>query len=163
MNENNRLYDLSVLPDDVFTYCGDKFFQLVLTLVGSDIVEILKIQSINSTQSFINTENALSIFQLNIPELSLIKERSCFKLSNGDFVTKIGIENGLKYLTSIIKLKQNEQQARMVGNTNIENRLYDLINRNPLLKSLFSWYDQQQQQEEDNGINQRTFDIFIDR
>ncbi|CAF5144804.1 unnamed protein product, partial [Rotaria socialis] len=44
----------------------------------------------------------------------------------------------------------------MVGNTNIENRLYDLINRNPLLKSLFSWYDQQQQ-EEDNGIDQRTF------
>ncbi|CAF4818226.1 unnamed protein product, partial [Rotaria sp. Silwood2] len=106
MDENNPAYDVSVLPDDIFTYCGDKFFQLVHTLVGNNIVDILKIQSINSTQSFINTKDVLAIFQLDCPDLLQIKERLCFKLSNGNFIIKIGIKSSLKYLTAIFKLKQ---------------------------------------------------------
>ncbi|CAF4664985.1 unnamed protein product [Rotaria sp. Silwood2] len=162
MDENNPAYDVSVLPDDVFTYCGDKFFQLVHTLVGNDIVDILKIQSINSTQSFINTKDVLAIFQLHCPDLLQIKERLCFKLSNGNFIIKIGIKSSLKYLTAIFKLKQNqnEPQARTHGDIISDNRLHDLINRNALLKSLFSWYNQQQQE---NNINNKTFlSFFID-
>ena len=148
MDKYDRTYDLSVLPDDVLTYCEDKFFQLINTLVGNDIVEILKIQSINSTQSFINTKDPLTIFQLDCPDLLSIKERLCFKLSNGNFVIKIGIESSLKYLTAIFKLKQkqNERQTGIVGDNISNSRLSALINRNLLIKSLFCWYNQQQQE-----------------
>lgn len=156
--DEEEVYDLSVLPDDVFTYCGDPFFHLIHTLVGNDIVEILRIQSINSTQSFINTKDPLAIFQLNIPELSCIKDRLYFKLSNGDLVIKVGIKNGFKNLNSLFKLKQNEQQAKMSGNVNIDNRLYDIMNRTPVLKSLFFYYDQLQQ---DNTVIEKSFLSYL--
>ena len=48
----------------------------------------------------------------------------------------------LKYFTVIFKLKQkqNEQQTRTVDDNTSDSRLSALINRNPLLKSLFCWY-----------------------
>ena len=97
----------SVLSDDIPTYCEDKFSQLLNTLVGNGIVEILKIQSIIFTQSF-NIKASLTIFQLDCQDLLSIKERSCFKLINGNFVIKPGIESNIHF-----KLKETVSVGRI--------------------------------------------------
>ncbi|CAF3340944.1 unnamed protein product [Rotaria socialis] len=59
------------------------------------MVDILKFQSITSTQSLIRNPNIFEIFNMNSSESSflMIRERSCFQLDNGAFIVKIGNEN----------------------------------------------------------------------
>jgi hypothetical protein len=73
MMDSSHFYDTSVLPDDVFSLSNDAFFSMIQQLAGEQMVEILKIQLISSTQSLLRTNNIFEIFNINCPALSEIR------------------------------------------------------------------------------------------
>ncbi|CAM4987215.1 unnamed protein product, partial [Rotaria socialis] len=81
------------LPENVFSLKNDDFYEFIQVLVGQQMADILKFQSITSTQSLIRNPNIFAIFNMNSSESSflMIRERSCFQLDNGAFIVKIGL------------------------------------------------------------------------
>ncbi|CAF2073465.1 unnamed protein product [Rotaria magnacalcarata] len=75
------------------------------------MVDILKFQSITSTQSLIRNPNIFEIFNMNCSKSSflMIRERSCFQLDNGTFIVKIGLINNLNCLLEFLKQQQQKQ------------------------------------------------------
>lgn len=116
------------------------------------MVEILKVQLISSTQSLLRTRNIFEIFDINCPTLSEIRKKSCFQLDDGSFIVKNGLKNYLNYLLNLLKTKQ--QQMSMENNDDDNNNentyqqmLYNLVKKYPLLKSLVTWYEHNDNKE----------------
>ncbi|CAF3579667.1 unnamed protein product [Rotaria sp. Silwood1] len=136
---NSNMSNLSKLPDNVLTLKGDEFYKFVQSVAGEPLYDILKIQSINSTQSFLDTDDIFEIFKYDSPDLIEIKRKSCFKI-NGEYVVKAGIKNSSTYLITLLKTKQQT----LINNSNDSNNnprqmSNELLNNNPLLKSLINW------------------------
>ncbi|CAF0773297.1 unnamed protein product [Didymodactylos carnosus] len=163
MSNNNDIYDVSLVPDNVFTLDGNDFYQLVQSLVGETVCEILRIQSINSTRSFLNTDDVLEIFKYDSPDLISIKNKSCHKMTNGHYIIKAGIQSSLAYLTKLLEIKQDQQQSIMNNDNNNSNEQtlpYEIINNNSMLRSLFSWYEQNENMSNSNS-NSNDKQIFL--
>jgi hypothetical protein len=76
--DSNIIYNLSTLPDHVLALRGDDFYAFVKSMVGSPLHDILKIQSIDSSQSLLDTNDIFEIFKYNSPDLLELKTKSCF-------------------------------------------------------------------------------------
>ncbi|CAF1417022.1 unnamed protein product, partial [Didymodactylos carnosus] len=105
-------------------------------LARENVLSILKIQSIHSLQSLLHTNNVLELFNFDCSDLIEIKKKSCFMLSDGTYIIKCGIINGLNYLTNILKLK-DEQRTKL---NESPSSLNELIIKHPLLKAFISYY-----------------------
>ena len=149
-------YDTSVLPDDVFSLSNDGFYNMIRALVGEQIVEILKVQLICSTQSLLRTRNIFEIFDIDCPTLSEIRQRSCFQFDDGSFIVKNGLKNNLNYLLSLFLKKQEQMSTKEndahhdAKTNNHEQIVYDLVNKYPLLKSLVTWYEDNEESAKDH-------------
>ena len=99
-----NMYGLSMLPDNVLTLRDDEFYKFVQSVVGKPLYDILKIQSINSTQSLLDTDDIFEIFKYDSPDLTEIKSKSCFEV-DGEYVVKVGIKISSVYLTTLLKTK----------------------------------------------------------
>ncbi|CAF1511775.1 unnamed protein product, partial [Didymodactylos carnosus] len=164
MSSNNDIYDVSLVPDNVCTLDGTDFYQLVQSLVGETVCEILRIRSINSTRSFLNTDDVLQIFKYDSPDLIGIKNKLCHKMTNGHYIIKAGIKSSLAYLTKLLEIKQDQQQSIMNNDNNNSNEQtlpYEIINNNSMLRSLFSWYEQNENMSNSNH-KQIFLSSFID-
>ncbi|CAF1603558.1 unnamed protein product, partial [Didymodactylos carnosus] len=131
-----KCHSLSTVHDDVLLYSNEKFYNLVNETAGENVLSILKIQLIHSVQSLLRTNNVLELFNYGCSDLIEIKKKSCFMLSDGAYIIKCGIINGLNYLTNILKLK-DEQRAKLNESLSSSN---ELIIKHPLLKALISYY-----------------------
>ncbi|CAF3061476.1 unnamed protein product [Rotaria sp. Silwood2] len=83
------------MTDNVFSLKNDGFYDFIHTLVGQQIVDILKFQSITSTQSLIRYPNVFDIFNMKCsePDFLSIRKKSCLELEDGQFIVKrIGSE-----------------------------------------------------------------------
>lgn len=163
MNCNN-IYNLSTLPDNVRTLKGDEFYKFIQSVVGEPLHDILKIQLIDSTQSFLDTKDVFEIFKYVSPDLFEIKTNSCVKI-HGECVVKAGIKNSLTYLTALLKTKQ--QKLINNNNNNTHRHIsYELLNKHPLLRSLIDWYDANANENENSNNNsnskQSILSVFID-
>jgi hypothetical protein len=137
--------------DNVFSLKNDEFYGFIQVLVGQQMVDILKFQSITSTQSFIRNPNIFEIFNMNCSQSDflIIRERSCYQLDNGTFVVKIGLINNLNCLLNFLK---QQQEKKIFENSDVEENSglsFDFVNKHPLLKSLNIWY-QRADNENDN-------------
>ena len=104
MMDDCNMYGLSMLPDKVLTLRDDEFYTFVQSVVGKPLYDILKIQSINSTQSLLDTDDIFEIFKYDSPDLTEIKSKSYFEV-DGEYVIKVGIKNSSVYLTTLLKTK----------------------------------------------------------
>jgi asparagine N-glycosylation enzyme membrane subunit Stt3 len=77
--------------DNVFSLKNNEFYTFIEELVGQQIVDVLKFQSITSTQSLIRNPNIFEIFNMKCtePNFLSIREKSCFQLDNAQFVVKL--------------------------------------------------------------------------
>ncbi|CAF4316655.1 unnamed protein product, partial [Rotaria sp. Silwood2] len=160
MNSNDR-YELSTLPDNALSLKGDEFYKFIQSVVGEPLHDILKIQLIDSTQSFLDTKDIFEIFKYDSPDLFEIKAKSCFKI-NGEYVIKAGIKNSLTYLMKLLKTKQ---QKLINNNKNTHRQIsYELLNKNPVLRSLIDWYEENENTNPNNNSNvkQSFLSSFID-
>ena len=151
------MYGLSMLPDNVLTLRDDEFYKFVQSVVGKPLYDILKIQSINSTQSLLDTDDIFEIFKYDSPDLTEIKSKSCFEV-DGEYVVKVGIKNSSVYLTTLLKTKQRTLLNKANNNGN------NPLNNNPLLRTLISWYEQNENMNMNNNRNseQSFLSSFID-
>lgn len=127
--------------DNVFSLKNNEFYGFVHTLVGQQIVDILKFQSITSTQSLIRYPNIFDIFNMKCsePDFLSIRKMSCLELEDGQFIVKVGLINNLNYLLDFLKQQQNKisEDSYMDVDSNLT---FDFINKHPLLKNLVLWY-----------------------
>ena len=74
-------------------------------MVGQQIVDILKFQSITFTQSSIRYPNIFDIFNTKCsePNFLSIRKMSCLELEDGQFIVKVGLINNLNYLLEFLK------------------------------------------------------------
>jgi hypothetical protein len=127
--------------DNVFSLKNNEFYTFIEELVGQQIVDVLKFQSITSTQSLIRNPNIFDIFNMKCmdPYFLSIREKSCFQLDDGQFIVKIGLMNNLNYLLDFLKQQQKKILESSYIDTNAD-LSFDFINKHPLLKSLILWY-----------------------
>ena len=127
---------------NVFSLKNNAFYTFIEELVGQQIADILKFQSITSTQSLIRNPNIFGIFNMKCtePDFLSIREKSCFQLDDGEFVVKIGLVNNLNYLLNFL---QQQQQKKTMESSYVDanpDLSFDFINKHPLLKNLIFWY-----------------------
>jgi len=129
--------------DNVFSLKNNEFYTFIQGLVGQQIVDVLKFQSITSTQSLIRNPNIFEIFNMKCsePDFLSIREKSCLQLDDGQFIVKIGLMNNLNCVLDLLKQKQN----KIIGNNYIDENptlslSFDFINKHPVLKNLIFWY-----------------------
>lgn len=154
--------DLRLLPKDIFTRVDDAFFSIVKKLVGDFVVDILKIQLINSAAKLLNISDVFGFFQIECEETDEIKARSCFKDKNGHLIVKPGIRTGVLYLVKLLKHKlQQERDLLANDGDEFEDYFMDsaLPENHPLLRSLMKWYRIKDQHESDS---KRFLTLFID-
>jgi hypothetical protein len=144
--------DTSMLLNNIFSLKGDEFFNCICQLSGEILCEILKIQFIDSAETLLNSSNLFNIFQYNSPEINGLRNKVCFKMDNGDYIVKSGILTNLSLLTDLLN-KKKEQLLNPNQNEDEEHISIDLINNNPLLRSLLTWY----KQSEKVTRNEQTF------
>jgi len=138
MNIQEDNCDTSVLPDDIFSLKGESFFHIVRSLVGEVISDILEIQLIDSAENLLHTNDIFDIFKYDSEDLEEIKLKSCFKMRNGEYIVRIGVTNNMKYLKMLLKKKLEEKNS--LTNHFQKEQYYQLINQNPILQSLITWY-----------------------
>ena len=141
------------LTDNVFSLKNNEFYTFIEELVGQQIVDILKFQSITSTQSLIRNPHIFEIFNMKCsePNFLSIRERSCFQLDDGQFVVKIGLMNNVNYLLDFL---QQQQHQKIMENSYADANFslsFDFIDKHPLLKALILWY----QQVDNDDINNK--------
>ncbi len=100
----NNHYDPTIIPDNLLNLKGDEFFKCIKQLGGEMLCEILKIQLIDSTEAFVNSNNLFDIFQYNSPEINCLRDKIYFRTENGDYILKSGITTNLSLLTFVIIL-----------------------------------------------------------
>ncbi|CAF1440391.1 unnamed protein product, partial [Adineta steineri] len=129
------------MPDNVFYLKNDEFYGFVRTLVGQQIVDILKFQSITSTQSLIRYLNIFDIFTMECSQLDflLIRKAACLELEDDKFLVKVGLINNLNHLLDYLKQQQNKINENNYMDVDSSLTL-DLINKHPLLKNLVVFY-----------------------
>jgi hypothetical protein len=149
-------YDPSVIPNNILTLRGDEFFKCVKQLGGEVICDLLKIQLINSTETFMNTNDLFEIFQYNSPEINCLRDKIYFKTENDGYILKSGIRTNLSQLTNLLNETKNRQQNHTFDEQ--QEKMYsNVINKNSLLKSLFHWYEHNGTVENDGCTFLTTF------
>ncbi|CAF2945322.1 unnamed protein product [Rotaria sp. Silwood2] len=149
---------------DVFSLKNNEFYAFIEELVGQQIVDVLKSQSITSTQSLIRNPNIFEIFNMKCtdPNFLSIREKSCFQLDDGQFIVKIGLMNNLNYLLDFLK---QQQQKKIMENSYVDSNAslsFDFINKHPFLKTLILWYQQVDNDDINNKDNHGFLKDFID-
>ncbi|CAF1140203.1 unnamed protein product [Rotaria magnacalcarata] len=89
-------------------------------------------------ENFLNTTDIFEIFKYDSEELDEIKHQSCYKLKNGDYIVRTGVKNNMNYLKEIFVKKLEEH--RISSSSFQQDISKELMNKNPLLRSLITWY-----------------------
>ena len=83
--EHNNLFTMSceqseilTLPDDLWSYSDDVFYDFVKEYVGEIEAEILKIQRIQNVQTLLQVPDVFSFFQINCKETYDLKKKRLF-------------------------------------------------------------------------------------
>ncbi|CAF3833017.1 unnamed protein product, partial [Rotaria sp. Silwood1] len=77
------------LPDDVLSFEGEKFFELIQQKCGQVFKELMKILSINTAYKLLLVEDdILPVFQKKYRELEKVTQRACLHLDDGTVMLK---------------------------------------------------------------------------
>ncbi|CAF4032409.1 unnamed protein product [Rotaria sp. Silwood1] len=154
-------FDTSILPNNIFTLQKDDFFQIIKSLVGEGLYEILKIQSIDSAENLMTTTDVFDVFKYESPQLLDIQNKYFFKMQDGQYLVKTGIKNSLLYVLKLLRSKKEEQEP-LLNNNQQEQIDNNFINNHPLLRSLILWYQSTDNIRDDNDHKHSFLKIFID-
>jgi len=109
------------LPDNVLSFEGQKFFDLVSQTCGCVFKDLMEVLSIDTVYKLLLIENdILSVFQKNYRELETIKQRACLHLDDGTTMLKPGLRFDFDRFIEAIRAAndQNQQQKRTASSTN---------------------------------------------
>ncbi|CAF2257375.1 unnamed protein product [Rotaria magnacalcarata] len=99
------------LPDNVLSFEGEKFFELVNQTCGEIFKELMEVLSINTVHKLLLLENdILAVFQKKYKELEKITQRACLHLDDDTIMLKPGLR--LDYDRFIEALHAVNNQSR---------------------------------------------------
>ena len=109
-----RRFPPLVLPDDVLSFEGEKFFELVKRSCGEVFKELMEILSINAIYKLLLIENdILPIFQKNYRELEKVTQRACLHLDDGTIMLKPGLHmNFDRFIESLHAINDQKKQQK---------------------------------------------------
>ena len=106
------IVDMNNLSDEVLLYSHDQFYQFVEDCLGHDEMILIKLQAIKSTRALLHVSNVLAVLDLNCPELTDLKRRTCFLVDNSNTVLKAGIKAGIEDFVATLRAKNMEYIQR---------------------------------------------------
>ena len=154
----NNTPNLLVVLENVLDLTGDRFFEWVRRTVGETLSEILKIQLIDSAQVLINCSDPFDVFKYDSSDINHLREKVYFKTSNGDYLMRTGVKTNFHLLVTSLKEKREETKHPKDSSHGGE-RCMHIINKYPLLKALFNWYEKR---SDTDGKNQSFLTSLID-
>ena len=105
-------FDLDNLPDEVLFYKNNDFFRFVETCLGSDELELIKVQGIKNTRGLVHIHDVLTVIDLDCDEINELKKRICFHTKNNGFVIKEGFKCGVQDFIHLLKTKSTDYLKR---------------------------------------------------
>ena len=110
--------DTNRLPNNVFSYTDQVFYDFVEVYLGELYARLLYYLHMRSVPCFLLTENPCGIFALDIDDelLEELSQEMCIKLKNKQLIVKPDIENGFVFLKSLL-LKKIQDETK--GQTTI--------------------------------------------
>ena len=95
--------EFSTLPDDLWSYTGDVFYDFVKKFVGQIEGEILEVQHIKSVRILLQSHDIFSFFQINCQETYVLKKRACFIDNDKNFTIRQGIKCNIEQFIDLLK------------------------------------------------------------
>ncbi|CAF2988086.1 unnamed protein product [Rotaria sp. Silwood2] len=102
------------LPDDIFNYNNEQFYDYIKQSYGDDLAGLLRFQAIRNGSHLVETscEDILLIFQQESEEINKLRHLCCFKISNNKYEIKLGVKLAINNLIELLKVKQEEQKKK---------------------------------------------------
>ena len=97
--------DPTVLPNDIFSYENDAFYDFVRVFLGEVEAEIMRVQCIKHARLLLQIPNVFSFLELECDELLDLKRQTCFIIDKVSFVVKSGIRFNIEYFIGLIRSK----------------------------------------------------------
>ena len=102
------------LPDDIFNYNNEKFYDYVKQSYGEDLAILLSFQAIRNGLHLVETscDDIFLIFQQESEEINKLRQLCCFKISNDKYEIKLGVKLAINSLIELLKAKREGQSNR---------------------------------------------------
>ena len=111
--------DKNGLPEDIFSYNHDQFYDYIKQTRGDDIAELFSFQAIrNGTHLLASSrDDILAVLQQESHDLNNLKKMCCFKVNGDKYEVKLGVKLAVNSLIELLKIKQGEKQKKKRSST----------------------------------------------
>ncbi|CAF3330752.1 unnamed protein product [Rotaria socialis] len=96
------------VPDDIFSYQDEQFYDFIKKLIGQKQANLLEFQEISNADIYLHCCNVLNILKLDSTALIPFKESLCLKLDDNSYTVLPGIKSSFSYLTELLTEKKDE-------------------------------------------------------
>jgi hypothetical protein len=102
------------LPDDIFNYNNQRFYDYIKQSYGDDLADLLSFQAIRNGLHLVETscDDILLILQQESEEIDKLRQLCCFKIGKDKYEIKLGVKLAINSLIGLLKVKQEEQKKR---------------------------------------------------
>ncbi|CAF3331063.1 unnamed protein product [Rotaria socialis] len=102
------------LPDDVFRYNQNKFYEFVERWYGNDVAELFSFQAIRNGSHLLHTtvDDILSVLQYESEDIDKLKSLCCFQLSNNRFQVRLGVKLAISNFIELLNVKQEQEKKK---------------------------------------------------
>ncbi|CAF3298097.1 unnamed protein product [Rotaria sp. Silwood2] len=103
------IFQLHELTDDMMKLSHDTFYNFLEITLNKDLCELFRIQAIRdmSSLSSISVDELIQILNFDVVELNYLKKALGFVSVDGNFHLRLGFQNLLERLFSLVKSKKN--------------------------------------------------------
>ncbi|CAF1047228.1 unnamed protein product [Rotaria sp. Silwood1] len=130
------MYSYFELPDEVLSYHGEDFFDLVSKKCGNIVKELMEKLSIDSVKTLLGVEDDIfSFLKENCSALKDIKERACLCLDDGTVIIKPGLRIDLDRFVATLRAKSIQNislQSTTISSDDNSSQSNTLINSDTL-------------------------------
>ncbi len=102
------------LPDDIFNYNHNEFYEFIKETLGADLAELFNFQAIRHAAHLMDTtcDELLLILQEDSKDINNLKKLCCFQLNDNKFQVKLGVKLAINNLIQSLKVKYEQQQKK---------------------------------------------------
>ncbi|CAF2951220.1 unnamed protein product [Rotaria sp. Silwood2] len=102
------------LPDDIFSYNQDKFYEFIKYWYGNDLADLFTFQAIRNASHLMHctADQVLSILEHDSDDIDQLKNLCGFRLANNQFQIKLGVKLAINSLIELLKIKQEQEKKK---------------------------------------------------
>ncbi|CAF4356906.1 unnamed protein product, partial [Rotaria magnacalcarata] len=105
----------NILPEDIFSYNNDLFYEYIKQAYGNDIAKLFSFQAIRNAELLLDTscEDILLVLQQESDDIDALKKMCCFEVAGNKYQVKLGVKltiNNLIQSLNVTPLNQSQTQ-----------------------------------------------------